>query len=116
MGLTDEHLRHHEAALLEVWIGLVDTLERIPDSKFKALWWHGLDRLDQVLEDLLPTLDPESTPNGWSPSTSSTASGRRGPLQPRRVDQPAGTAATPARRKPKPAVNRDATVSPRRTE
>ncbi len=59
MGLTDEQLRHHAEALLDVWVGLVGSIERMPDSKFKVLWWQVLDRLDQVLDDLLPTLDSE---------------------------------------------------------
>ncbi len=37
----------------------------MPDSKFKGLWWSGLDRLDRLIDDLLPALDPEWAITGY---------------------------------------------------
>jgi hypothetical protein len=59
MGLSGEQLRHHAEALLDVRIGIISTITRVPDSKFKGQAWVGLERLDRVLDDLLPFLDPE---------------------------------------------------------
>ncbi|HZM56382.1 MAG TPA: hypothetical protein VFC03_15280 [Acidimicrobiales bacterium] len=52
-------LREHVEALMEVRVGMAGVVMGLEDSRSKERLWVCLDRLDSILDELAPSLDPE---------------------------------------------------------